>query len=177
MTRYPTIKNWIVVNEGYNPLGYPNLPYIESAYTQARIIRPDAILWYNGILDTSGEQNEVKRLIGLGFVDGVGIQFHLRLDTDLSVFTDFITWLNSNNIAWRISELDIAIPEYTQQYIELQANKYAEVLEYAILHRATSVTFWEWADRYSWIKNEFATPFTIELFPKPAWNVFVPNEY
>jgi GH35 family endo-1,4-beta-xylanase len=175
MTRYPQIIHWIVVNEGYDYYGNPLLPYIDEAFIEARAVRPDAVLWYNGILTTAAEQEQAKRLVELGLADAIGVQCHLDLQSDLSVYDDFLGWLQQRGVTWRVTELDVSLPAYTTEYLSAQAHKFSEV--YAMVRRygGHSITFWEFTDKYNWLQR-WGTPFDYYFNPKPAWEVFTVSE-
>jgi endo-1,4-beta-xylanase len=172
MTRYPTIHHWDVVNEGYFPGGEVNIPNIEAAYAQAELARPDALLWYNGILNTPGEQEAVKRLVELELVTGVGIEMHLGLDSDLMVYQDFLTWMRGK-VYWRVSELEVAIPDNTPEHLVSQAGVYAEVRQLAEAFGAKSITTWGFTDACSWQPGRHSLPFDEMYQPKPAWEAMV----
>jgi len=166
-TRYPSIVDWDVVNEGYSADGAPVIPDIEATYECARAARPDARLWYNGILTAPGEQAAVLRLIDLGLVDAVGIEMHLSLTADLSAYSQFVGALS---VPWRVSELEVLLTEYTPDQLQQQANLYRQVRQMcAASALCEGVTTWGFTDAVSWQPGRYSLPFDANYQPKPAW--------
>mgnify|MGYP001029085467 FL=1 len=171
MTRYPSIHDWQVWNEHD-----PSVPGIETAYTTARRVRPDAALWYNGILTGVAEQEQVKDLIAAGLVDAVGIQMHSSLETDLSVYVEFLSWLRDNGIRWQVTEADVSIPDTSPASLAAQASMYADML--ALVREYGGETFgtWGFIDFASWLEYSYPLPWASDYTPKPAWFVLNGSE-
>jgi GH35 family endo-1,4-beta-xylanase len=165
MERNPTAHDIEVVNEGYSPLGDRTFFYIEDAYRLTRQLRPTARLWYNGLLDEQGEQDQVLRLISEGLVDAVGIQAHLNLYSDVSKF-DYL--LQRLTVPWAITELDVIVPVDSDYYRGLQALVYRDVVGMAHDYGAEWIALWECVDKYSWQAASFPTPNDGLYQPKPA---------
>jgi len=166
MNRYPSIMDWVVVNENYLD------PQIVWKYTVARNTRPDARLWYNGMFYDIAEQDAVKRLIVDGHVDAVGLQFHHNLNTDESVYIPLLEWLHANAVPWRITELDVAIPNDAEATLVMQANAYREAVELCWEYGCEAVTVWGAADGISnWLTEYFPLPFNENFETKPAWSI------
>jgi GH35 family endo-1,4-beta-xylanase len=178
MTRYPLIVDWIVVNEGWTHYGYCTytIPLIDESYQIARSVRPDARLWYNGLLFTSGEQQQAIRLVELGLADVIGIQMHNNLDTDYATYTPLLEWIRDNDVPWQITELDISIPTNTPDMLQRQAEAYAEVYQLCLEYNCEAITMWGVGDNVSWLYAYFPLPFDREYLPKPAWFVLSANE-
>ena len=168
MTRYPTITDWVVVNEGW---GYCNqtIPLIDESFVIAREVRPDARLWYNGLLTDTCEQEQAIRLVQLGYADAIGIQMHLNLYSDLTVFIPLLEWLTFNNIPWAITEIDIIIPVYNDYYTNLQTEMYGRVIELFLRYNGEFFSMWGVSDAVSWQASNFPLPIDLNYIPKPSW--------
>jgi GH35 family endo-1,4-beta-xylanase len=172
MTRYPEIRDWTVVNEGFWD-GQETIPLIRESYQYAREIRPDARLFYNGLFLQSGECDYVLGLIDDGLVDGVGIQCHHNLFTDTKRYIPLICELGKRGIAWRVSELDVEIPVANSEFYQLQAVKYQEVVDLVQDYQGEDLGVWGAADCVSWLPG-YPTTFDMQYKPKPAWWVLCP---
>jgi len=168
MTRYPMITDWVVVNEGW---GYCNqtIPLIDESFVIAREVRPDARLWYNGLLTDTCEQEQAIRLVQLGYADAIGIQMHLNLYSDLTVFIPLLEWLTLNNIPWAITEIDIIIPVYNEYYTNLQTEMYGRVIELFLRYNGEFFSMWGVSDAVSWQASNFPLPIDLNYLPKPSW--------
>lgn len=172
MDRYPEIKDWVVVNEGWSG-GQPTVAYIEESYRLAREIRPDARLWYNGLLFDAHEQEQARRLVSEGMADAVGLQFHHNLNTDLSVYIPLLEWLNVNRVAWQVTELDVEIPNTTEWCLTQQAYAYRNVVQLVTEYGGEGIRTWGTSDKYSWREAYYPLAFDGNAMPKPAWGVLV----
>jgi GH35 family endo-1,4-beta-xylanase len=177
MARYPLITDWLVVNEGW---AYDScvqtIPLIDESYQIARRIRPDARLWYNGLLFTACEQQQAMRLVQLGLVDVIGIQMHNNLDTDYAAYTPLLEWIRDNGVAWQITELDVSIPNDTPAMLDRQAEAYAEVYQLCREYGCERITTWGFSDAVSWLYVYYPLPFDRSYLPKPAWRVLFGGE-
>ena len=170
MKRYPSIYAWVVCNEAYNCwTGEPTIPMIEDSYRIARLIRPDAQLWYNGLLFHPLEQSRVMDLIDLGLVDAVGIQMHHDLDETLEQYSPLVEWLVSNRIPWAVTEYDCIIPNTLPETLQRQAERYREVAQFCLDYGAEWFGVWGIADCVSWQYGYYPLPFGMDYSPKPAW--------
>jgi endo-1,4-beta-xylanase len=172
MGRYKNIVEWIVVNEGYWD-GCPTVPLIERSYVHARVVRPDARLWYNGLFIQESEQAIVKSLVELRLVDAIGIQFHLDLAETFERFVPFLEWLRSSRVPWRVTELDVMIPSMDAAHLAAQAEIYRRVVELVREYNGLSVSMWGVGDADSWQAANYPLPFDTDYMPKPAWEVLV----
>ena len=175
MTRYPTITDWVVVNEGW---GYCNqtIPLIDESFIIAREVRPDARLWYNGLLTDTCEQEQAIRLVQLGYADAIGIQMHLNLDADLDVFRPLLDWLQANNVAWAITELDVIVPVDNAYYRALQADIYGQVVELFLEYGGEFISMWGVSDAVSWQASNYPLPIDVNYLFKPAWYMLAGGE-
>jgi GH35 family endo-1,4-beta-xylanase len=176
MTRYPTITDWVVVNEGCDYYGNVTIPQIDESFVIAREIRPDARLWYNGLLDGVAEQQQAIRLVQLGYADAIGIQMHLNLYSDIDVFRPLLDWLQANNVAWAITELDVIVPVDNAYYRDLQAHIYGQVVELFLEYGGEFISMWGVSDAVSWQKEYFPLPIDINYLFKPAWYMLAGGE-
>jgi GH35 family endo-1,4-beta-xylanase len=183
MRRYPGIMEWIVVNEGWCYTG-ATIPLIDESYIKAREIAnklaeereegedaPKRRLWYNGLFIRENENEEVKRLVEMGLVDAVGIQMHIDLNEDFDIFIPFLWWLKKNGVPWRISEMDVAIPDMSDANLAAQAGQYARSVDLLGEFGGESHSTWGPSDDRSWLAKSFPTPRDIYVQPKPAWEV------
>ena len=173
MGRYPTITDWIVVNEGYSG-GRSTMPYIDESFVLARELRPDARLWYNGTLTDPYEQTMALRLIEAGLADGIGIQMHVNLNTDFTVYSGLLHCLKTMHTPWRVTELDCEIPDLSEWCITQQALTYSHVVQLCTDYDAEALTVWGVADGINkdWLPGSYPLPFGGDYQPKPAWQIF-----
>ena len=170
MTRYPSIYAWVVVNEGYNCWnGTETIPMIEDSYRIARMVKPAAQLWYNGLLFNPVEWEPVKALISAGLVDSVGIQMHHDLDETLDQYAPFVEWLVANRVPWAVTELDVIIPNVLPETLQRQAGRYREVAQFCLDYGAEFLAMWGVSDANSWQYEYYPLPFGRDYSPKPAW--------
>jgi GH35 family endo-1,4-beta-xylanase len=177
MTRYKySITDWTVCNEVWW-WDRQTITLVPDSYTYAKIVNPKARLFYNGLLFQEYEQEAVKSLIQLGLVQAVGVQFHHTLETNYGLYTNFLAWLKSNKVPWRISELDIEIPtvddpELQMYYFEEQAKQYSIVLSIAREYKPFEIGFWGPGDGWSWA-GDHPLLFDKQCKPKPAYYTMI----
>jgi endo-1,4-beta-xylanase len=204
------VLGWDVVNEAIEDRGAGDTENLRNrswyttigpdvltmAFKWAREADPDAELYYNdynieqGALENKGKHASsmilLKRLIAEGVpIDGVGIQGHWHLDTNLADVEKAITNYASLGLKVAITELDVtatgrnsgafrvrggnrAIPKENYQK---QAEVYKGLFEIFKRHSDVidRVTFWGISDRRSWRRGQDALLFDRELQPKPAF--------
>jgi endo-1,4-beta-xylanase len=169
---------------------------LNMAFKWAHEADPDAKLYYNdynieqGAVENTGKHASsmflLKRLIAEGApIDGVGIQGHWHLDTDLKDVEQAIINYASLGLQVAITELDVtatgensgafgfgrkAEPIPPENY-EKQAEVYKALFEIFMRHSdaISRVTFWGISDRRSWRWGQDALLFDRELQPKPAF--------
>lgn len=169
---YPRIKDWTVVNEGWSG-GEPTIPLIQESYEIARKLRPDSRLWYNGILTDEREQEQAKQLVLNGLADGIGLQFHHNLNTDHTVYIPLLQWLKDNHVPWKITELDVEIPDTSEWCLSQQALIYQDAVFLWQQYGGESISVWGVWDGGSWHAEYYPLPFDNYYQPKPAWNKLV----
>jgi endo-1,4-beta-xylanase len=173
---------------------------LTKAFHWAHEADPDAKLYYNdynieqGAMENKGKHASsmilLKRLIAEGApINGVGIQGHWHLDTNIGDIEKAITDYASLGLKVAITELDVTatgsnsgafgvrtgartIPK--ENYLK-QAEVYKQLFE--IFKRHTDVidrvTFWGISDTRSWRRGQDALLFDGKLQPKPAFNAVI----
>ena len=169
---------------------------LTMAFKWAHEADPDAKLFYNdynieqGAVENKGKHASsmilLKRLIAEGApINGVGIQGHWQLDTNLAdvekAITDYaslglevsiteldVTATGSNSGAFGINGSDRPIPKENYQK---QAEVYKKLFEIFKRHSDVidRVTFWGISDSRSWRRGQDALLFDGQLQPKPAF--------
>lgn len=178
--------------------------FLTLAFKYAREADPDVKLYYNdynieqgAVADTGKHKASMallKRLIKDGApIDGVGIQGHWHLDTNLADVEKAIENYASLGLKVSITELDVTAtgtnsgampgagggrrgqatvgPEGFKQQAAVYAklfdifNRHADVVE--------RVTFWGISDRRSWRSGQLPLVFDRELQPKPAFEALM----
>lgn len=204
------IIGWDVVNEAIEDRGAGETENLRNrswyatigpdvltmAFKWAREADPDAKLYYNdynieqGAVENKGKHASsmmlLKRLIAEGVpIDGVGIQGHWHLNTNLADVEKAIANYASLGLKVAITELDVTatgsnsgafgvrggnrtIPEENYQK---QAEVYKALFEIFKRHSdvVSRVTFWGISDRRSWRRGQDALLFDGQLQPKPAF--------
>jgi endo-1,4-beta-xylanase len=210
------ILSWDVVNEAINDGGngetenLRNSPWIRAigpdyltmAFKWAHEADPDCQLYYNdynidqGSVKNTGKHASsmllLKRLKNDGApINGVGIQGHWHLDTNIPDVEKAIDNYESLGLKVSISELDVtatgtnsgAMPtrggdtgatDWTEGF-KKQAQVYAQLFDIFNRHSKTvsRVTFWGLSDRRSWRSGQRPLVFDAELQPKPAYQAII----
>lgn len=173
------------------------------AFKWAHEADPGAELYYNdygieqGAAANTGKHASsmilLKRLIEQGTpIDGVGIQGHWTLNTNLEDVEKAIANYESLGLKVAISELDIAIfgrssgafptgdfgvrgEPVAGDVLERQAEMYAKLFEIFGRHSETisRVTFWGLSDRRSWRWRQSPLLFDRQMQPKPAYRAIL----
>jgi endo-1,4-beta-xylanase len=207
------IIGWDVVNEAINDGGAgetENLrnsswyqligpDYLTLAFKWAHEADPKAQLYYNDYnIEQGSVQNKgkhassmllLKRLIKDGApINGVGIQGHWHLNTNIADVEKAITNYESLGLKVSISELDVtatgansgAFPtggggNVSDDAFRQQAQVYAKLFDIFKRHSNTisRVTFWGISDRRSWRSGQKPLVFDSQLQPKPAFQAIV----
>lgn len=185
-------------NSSWNRLIGPD--YLTLAFKWAHEVDPDAQLYYNdynidrGSLENKGKHASsmllLKRLIKEGApINGVGIQGHWHLDTNIPDVEKAITNYASLGLQVSISELDVtatgtntgAFPTrgggetISAEAFQQQAQVYAKLFDIFKRHsKAISrVTFWGISDRRSWRGRQRPLLFDTQMNPKPAYQAIL----
>lgn len=170
------------------------------AFKWAHEADPDAELYYNDYNIEQGASKDtgkhaaslilLKRLIKEGApIDGVGIQGHWHLDTNLEDVEKAIENYGKLGLKVSITELDVtstgdnsgafgvrrgenSIPP---ENYEKQAEVYKKLFEIFNRHSDVidRVTFWGISDTRSWRRGQDALLFTGDLEPKPAFHAVI----
>jgi endo-1,4-beta-xylanase len=208
------ILGWDVVNEAINDGGAGQTENLRTmswyrsvgpdvltmAFKWAHEADPDAQLYYNdynidqGAVENRGKHASsmllLKRLIADGApINGVGIQGHWHLDTNLADVEKAITNYASLGLKVSISELDVtatgtnsgAFPtrggggSVSDEGFKQQAEVYAKLFDIFKRHSDTisRVTFWGISDRRSWRSGQMPLVFDAQLRPKPAFQAIL----
>ncbi len=201
---------WDVVNEAFdgNPPGlrstlWYNAPgigfagqktrYIEQALRWAREADPTALLFYNDYsAETINPKSDAIYAMAKDFkqrgvpLDGIGLQMHVGLETNLSQLGANIERLTALGLQVHITELDVAIPVNPEgapvdpDAFRKQAEVYRRIASTCLrIKGCTAIQIWGITDRYSWIpgfshgKNGLALPLDKDYQPKPAYDALL----
>jgi len=209
-----TIIGWDVFNESiedggdgstenlrdwswYQAVGPDVLTY---AFKYAHEADPNAQLYYNdynieqGAVENKGKHASsmllLKRLIAEGApINGVGIQGHWHLDTNLADVEKAIENYASLGLKVSITELDVTATgdnsgafgvrqgdkKIPAENYQKQAEVYKQLFEIFMRHADVidRVTFWGLSDTRSWRRGQDALLFDGELNPKPAYKAVI----
>ena len=174
--------------------------FINFAFKWAHEADPDALLFYNdynieqGAVNNTGKHAAsmvlLKRLIKEGApINGVGIQGHWHLDTNLKDVEKAIEDYESLGLKIGISELDVTATggnsgafgnfrgnqPITAEALQKQAQVYAQLFDILNRHAKSisRVTFWGISDNRSWRRGQAALIFDGQLQPKPAYQAIL----
>jgi endo-1,4-beta-xylanase len=209
------IIGWDVVNEAINDGGgagdTENLrstsswhrligpEYLTLAFKWAHEADPKAQLYYNdynieqGAVQNNGKHASsmllLKRLMKDGApINGVGIQGHWHLNTNLADVEKAIANYESLGLKISISELDVTASgsnsgaffgggggTISAESFQQQAQVYAKLFDIFKRHsKAISrVTFWGISDRRSWKSGQKPLLFDAQMQPKPAFQAIL----
>lgn len=217
------VIGWDVVNEAIDDRGAGQTENLRNyswyktigpdvltmAFKWAHEADPDAELYYNdygieqGAVRSTGKHASsmllLKRLIETGVpIEGVGIQGHWTVNTNLDDIEKAITNYGSLGLKVAISELDVAVigsnsgafpgrgfggsrgygfrnEPVSADALQRQAEFYAKLFEILSRHSDTvsRVTFWGLSDRRSWRSRQSPLLFDRQLQPKPAYQAIL----
>jgi len=209
------VIGWDVVNEAISDRGtgqtenlrnsswYPLIgpEVLTLAFKWAHEADPNAQLYYNdygiesGAVENKGKHASsmllLNRLIAEGApINGVGIQGHWHLDTNLADVERAISNYKSLGLEVSISELDVtatgtntgAFPTrggadatVSDEAFQRQAEVYVKLFDIFKRHSDTisRVTFWGISDRRSWRSRQRPLLFDAQLQPKPAYQAIL----
>jgi endo-1,4-beta-xylanase len=173
---------------------------LNLAFKWAHQADPKALLFYNdynieqGAVENKGKHASsmilLKRLIAEGApINGVGIQGHWHLDTNLADVEKAIEDYASLGLKVSITELDVTatgdnsgamgVNQGTRtipaENYQKQAEVYKKLFEIFMRHEAVidRVTFWGLSDTRSWRRGQDALLFDGQLNPKPAYKAVI----
>jgi endo-1,4-beta-xylanase len=208
------VMGWDVVNEAINDGGagetenLRNSPWFKAigpdfltlAFKWAHEADSNAQLYYNdynieqGAVENKGKHASslllLKRLIKEGApINGVGIQGHWHLNTNIPDVEKAISNYESLGLKISISELDVTSTgtnsgvfpagggggTVSNEAFQQQAQVYAKLFDIFNRHsKAISrVTFWGISDRRSWRSGQKPLVFDDQLQPKPALQMII----
>ena len=143
--------------------------YIIEAFKAARLVDPDAKLFYNDYEEVNATKRDkiytlLEKLKDQNLIDGMGLQGHWNIEYPSSdLLTAALDKYKSLGIELQITELDVSVytsnsdPEstYTSDLSLKQAVAYSRFFMAFRNYKSsiTSVTFWGLADDYSWLDN------------------------
>lgn len=193
---YPgVVVSWDVVNEAiddgtkglrksiwYTIIGED---YVERAFEYARKYAPEGTLLYYNDYNTAypgklkGIVNLLEKLIAEGNIDGYGFQMHHRvLEPSMTMLSNAVNTIASLGLKLRVSELDVGIKAYSEEALEKQAKKYADVMNLMLrfADQTEAVEVWGLTDNMSYRSYEYPLLFDEHYEPKPAfWAVADPE--
>lgn len=206
-TNYPgLVYAWDVVNEAINPSdgevgGYRSKDslwyqvigpeFVEKAFEYARkYADPEVKLFYNDYnTEESGRMlailDLVKKLQEKKLIDGIGLQSHISIDSpSLIKIEESIRKYAELGLEIQLTELDMAMEEYTQEAYNKQAQRYKRLftliknLDETGAANITNVTFWGLSDDITWLSKpgvpSYPLLFDKYLKQKPAfWGVLL----
>ena len=208
------IMGWDVVNEAINDGGNgetENLraaqwvraigpDYLKMAFKWAHEADPQSLLYYNdynieqGAVQNRGKHASsmllLKRLIAEGApINGVGIQGHWHLNTNIPDVEKAIENYESLGLKISISELDVTATGsnsgalngggrggvVSAEGLEQQAQVYAKLFDIFNRHAKSMsrVTFWGISDGRSWRSGQSPLVFDRQMQPKPALQAII----
>jgi len=173
---------------------------ITKAFKWAHQADPKALLFYNdynieqGAVENKGKHASsmilLKRLIAEGApINGVGIQGHWHLDTNIADVEKAIENYASLGLKVSITELDVTATgdnsgamgvrqgdkKIPAENYQKQAEVYKKLFEIFMRHADVidRVTFWGLSDTRSWRRGQDALLFDGQLNPKPAYKAVI----
>ena len=151
--------------------------YIEKAFEYAHAADPNAKLFYNDYNTENAVKREriyqlLKKLKEKGVpINGVGLQGHWsNFEPSAAELEESITKFASLGLELHFTEVDVSVypkkhdmskeaftgkAEYTPEMEQKQAVQYKMLFDIFRKHKdkITSVTFWNFSDKYSWLDN------------------------
>ena len=193
---YPgVVVSWDVVNEaiddGTNRLRNSNWmktvgdDFVARAFEYARKYAPEGTLLYYNDYNTAmtGKLNGIVKLleslIPEGNIDGYGFQMHHSLSfPSLAQISAAVDRVAALGLRLRISEMDIGVPDTSENSLAKQAQMYAAIMRMALAHsdQFEAVQVWGITDSQSWRAGDYPLLFDAARRPKPAfWAVANPD--
>lgn len=122
----------------------------------------------------------LKPLLAEGLVDGMGMQAHLTMETDLAEFEKSLQVFGALPLQVQITELDIHNADSSEASMDALAERYAQLFRILLGNKkegkanVTGVTFWGLHDGITWLtffRKERSYPllFDENLQPKKAY--------
>ena len=199
------VFGWDVVNEAFNDdgtlrstlwldkpgIGLKGTGYIEQALRWTHAADPQATLFYNDYdNETVNGKSDAILAMAKDFtqrgvpLDGIGLQMHIALKTDLSTLDENIKRFAALGLIVEITELDIRLPadasgEASPADLESQAAMYGKIAATCLKYPACkAIQTWGFTDKHSWVPAFFkgtgaALPFDRSYQPKAAYTALV----
>jgi endo-1,4-beta-xylanase len=137
--------------------------YIDEIFRWARAANPSAQLFYND--DPCATPSRAHAMIRLVTdllergtpIDGIGLQLHLDLSSDISSLEESLERLSGTGLQVHVTELDVALPRNAGQpldaeHLHLQAEIYRRVIALCAQRPCcTAIQTWGVDDGHSWI--------------------------
>ena len=153
--------------------------YVDSAFVYAHQADPDAILYLNdygvefqGKAKTAAFYNLATRMKNNGIpIDGVGLQCHFSIgDVDSVMLDNTIRRFEEAGLLCIITELDMGIPDTSEENLLEQARSYRVITDIMLNHdNCPSMVIWGLKDNNSWRDTSNPLLFTAQLGKKPAY--------
>ena len=195
---YPgVVGSWDVVNEAIDDssgklrdsmwLKVVGEDYVARAFEIARRHAPkDVQLYYNDyntaiLVKQMGILTLLKDLMAEGNIDGYGFQMHhdVSFPSVMQIATS-LQRIAATGLKLRVSELDITIPDQSEQSYQKQAKMYADIMKLLMLYpeQMVAVQVWGVTDDLSWRAAQYPLLFDGNARPKPAfWAVADPAAF
>lgn len=194
------VKTWDVVNEAvgddakmrssvwYDRPGYgfagDGEKFLEQAFRWAHEADPTARLAYNDYsIEWIGPKSDkvyelLKGLVARKVpVHVLGMQAHFDLQFAnpgaIKSFGENIRRFRALGLDVELTELDVRLPDNSEESLKKQAFIYGEVIKTALKEGVKTIQFWGFTDKHSWIPGTFpgrgwALPWDDKYQPKPA---------
>ena len=193
---YPgVVVSWDVVNEAIDDgsgkkrdskwLRIIGDDYIARAFESARRHAPEGtLLFYNDyntaiLVKQMGIIALLEELIPEGNIDGYGFQMHHDVSfPSIIQIADSVRRVAATGLKLRVSELDVTIPDTSEESYQRQAKMYAGIMQLLRPYedQLLAVQLWGVTDNLSWRASQFPLLFDGQAQPKPAfWAVVDPS--
>ena len=193
---YPgVVVSWDVVNEAIDDgsgklrdskwLTIVGEDYVARAFEIARRHAPEGtLLFYNDyntaiLIKQMGILNLLKELIPEGNIDGYGFQMHHDVSFPSTMqIAESVRRIAETGLKLRVSELDVTIPDMSEESYARQAKMYAQIMNTLELYKdqLLAVQVWGVTDDLSWRASQYPLLFDGKAQPKPAfWAVVDPS--
>jgi len=186
---YPgVVVSWDVVNEAIDDnsgklrdsrwLTIVGEDYVARAFEIARRHAPEGtLLFYNDyntaiLVKQMGILSLLNSLIPEGNIDGYGFQMHhdVSFPSTLQI-ADSVRRIAETGLKLRVSELDVTIPDTSEESYARQAKMYAQIMNTLNLYKdqLLAVQVWGVTDDLSWRASQYPLLFDGQAQPKPAF--------
>ncbi len=187
--KYPgVVVSWDVVNEaiddGTHKLRKSNWTtvvgedFAARAFEYARKYAPEGTLLYYNDYNTAmyGKRMGIVKLLEElqqeGNIDGYGFQMHHSVGSpSMEAIADSVKNVAALGLRLRVSELDVGVAGTSGTSLELQAQKYANIMKQMLKwsDQVEAVQVWGITDNMSWRRKDYPLLFDAGRKPKPAF--------